>query len=177
MEVITYKIDNTKSSIEWTGKKVNGAHHGTISIKEGYLRFEQDQLTNGRITIDVTTIKVLDISDPLTNAQVTGHLVSCDFFDADEYPEACFDILSVSGTGVQGDLTIKGLTHSVCFDAKIEQNSVLVIATGRIVVDRTRYGMKFRSGSFFKDLGDRLIDNDFILQVSVFARAIFLEGS
>jgi hypothetical protein len=41
-----------------------------------------------------------------------------------------------------------------------------------MVIDRTRYGMKFRSGNFFKDLGDTLIYNDFELDIRVIAKAV-----
>ena len=47
-----------------------------------------------------------------------------------------------------------------------------LIASGKIIVDRTRYEMKFRSGNFFQNLGDTLIYNDFDLNVSITAKAI-----
>ena len=72
---------------------------------------------------------------------------------------------------IHGDLTIKGITHPVVFDAAVNVNDDQLTATGKLVIDRTKYGMKFRSGNFFKDLGDNLIYNDFELNVSVTAKA------
>mgnify|MGYP006145340657 CR=1 FL=1 len=44
---------------------------------------------------------------------------------------------------------------------------------GKLVIDRTKYDIKFRSGNFFKDLGDTLIYNDFELDFNITAEATF----
>jgi polyisoprenoid-binding protein YceI len=171
MENKKFEIVGTQSNINWVGKKVTGAHNGTIAIKEGELILNNGKLTGGKFVIDTTTIKILDVTDPATNAQFAGHLASDDFFSIDKYPEASLKITSVSGKHIEGDLTIKDITHSVAFDATVNINGDILIATGKLVIDRTKYGMKFRSGNFFKDLGDTLIYNDFELNVSLTAKA------
>ena len=162
-----YKIQGTRSNINWIGRKVTGAHHGSIAIKEGFFIVEDEQLIGGKIIIDMASIKVLDITDPNTNAQFAGHLASCDFFDLEHYPEAVFEIDAVSGVKVYGRLTIKDITKALNCNAQIRCGVDTLTASGKIIVDRTDYGMKFRSGSFFKDLGDKLIDNLFELNVSL----------
>ena len=72
---------------------------------------------------------------------------------------------------VEGNLTIKGITHPISFNANVKINGPVLTASGKIVVDRTKYGIKFRSGNFFKDLGDTLIYNDFDLNVNITAQA------
>jgi polyisoprenoid-binding protein YceI len=171
MEIQKFEIVNTQSNIDWVGKKVTGAHNGTIAIKEGEFVLNDGKLTSGKFIIDTTSIKILDITDPATNAQFFGHLASDDFFAIEKYPEATLEITSVSGNHVEGDLTIKGITHAVGFDVVINTNSDHLTASGKLVIDRTKYEMKFRSGNFFKDLGDTLIYNDFELNVSVTAKA------
>jgi len=81
------------------------------------------------------------------------------------------DIISVSGNRVEGDLTIKGLMHPIAFDATVNVSGDTLVASAKVVVDRTKYDMRFRSGNFFKDLGDTLIYNDFDLYVSLTAKA------
>jgi polyisoprenoid-binding protein YceI len=161
-----------KSNIDWVGRKVTGAHNGTISLKNGELTLTDGTLTGGKFTIDTTSIKILDVSDPATNAQFAGHLASNDFFSSEKYPEAIFTINEVLNNHIEGELTIKGITAPVGFDAKINVAGDTVTAIGKIVVDRTVYGMKFRSGNFFKDLGDTLIYNDIDLDVNITANAI-----
>jgi polyisoprenoid-binding protein YceI len=171
METQKFEILNAQSNIDWVGKKVTGAHNGTIAVKEGEFILNDGKLSAGKFIIDTTSIKILDITDPATNAQFAGHLASDDFFSTEKYPEATLEITSVSGNHVEGSLTIKGITHPVGFDAAVNVNGDVLIATGKLVIDRTKYEMKFRSGNFFKDLGDTLIYNDFELNVSVTAKA------
>jgi len=166
-----FEIVSTQSNIDWVGRKVTGAHNGTIAIKEGEIILNDGKLTGGRFIIDTTSIKILDVTDPATNAQFFGHLASDDFFSSEKYPEATVQITSVSGNHVEGNLTIKDITHPISFDVAIMVDGDILTATGKVVVDRTKYGMKFRSGNFFKDLGDTLIYNDFDLNVNVTAKA------
>ena len=171
MENQKFKIVSAKSNIDWVGKKVTGAHNGTIAVKDGELILNVGKLIGGKFIADTTSIKILDITDPATNEQFAGHLASDDFFSIQKYPEATLEIISVSGNHVKGNLTIKGITHPVGFDTMISINNDLLTATGKLVIDRTKYEMKFRSGNFFKDLGDTLIYNDFELNVSLTAKA------
>jgi polyisoprenoid-binding protein YceI len=171
MKTQRFKIVSNQSNIDWVGKKVTGTHNGTIAVKEGYIILNDGKLTGGKFVIDTTSIKILDITDPATNAQFSGHLASDDFFSIEKYPEATLEINSVAGNYVEGNLTIKGITHPVAFDIAVNVNGDQLSATGKLVIDRTKYEMKFRSGNFFKDLGDNLIYNDFELNVSVTAKA------
>jgi polyisoprenoid-binding protein YceI len=177
METKKFEIISAKSNIDWIGRKVTGAHNGTIAVKAGSLTFTGEELTGGEFTIDTTSIKILDVTDPATNAQFAGHLASDDFFNSENYPEALFTVTAAAKTGngtyrLTGSLSIKGTTHPVSFDAQINTTADTINATGKIVVDRTKYGMKFRSGNFFKDLGDTLIYNDFDLDVNITAQAV-----
>ena len=171
MENQKFEIVSAQSNIDWIGKKITGAHNGTIAVKDGELVLNDGKLTGGKFVIDTTSIKILDVTDPATNAQFAGHLASDDFFSTEKYPEATLEITSVSGNHVAGDLAIKGITHPISFDVAVNINGDILIATGKLVIDRTKYGMKFRSGNFFKDLGDTLIYNDFELNVSLTAKA------
>jgi polyisoprenoid-binding protein YceI len=174
METTKFEIVSAQSSINWTGKKVTGAHNGTIGIKSGSLTLNDGTLINGEFIIDTTSIVILDITDPATNAQFAGHLFSEDFFAIDQFPEAKFTITAVDETSkdntlITGDLTIKGITHPVIFAAGVEVNSNTLTASGKIFIDRTKYNMKFRSGNFFTNLGDTLIYNEFELDVQLTA--------
>ena len=176
MENKKFVIESAQSNIDWVGRKVTGAHNGTIAIKEGTLTLTDGQLASGEFIIDTTSIKILDVTDAGTNAQFAGHLASADFFASEQYPEAKFVITSAEIADentyrINGSLTIKSITHPVAFTAAVNNNDDTVSASGKVVVDRTLYDMKFRSGNFFKDLGDTLIYNNFDLNVSITASA------
>ena len=172
MKTQKFEIVQAQSNIDWVGRKVTGAHIGTIAIKEGELIINDGKLTAGKFIIDTTSIKILDITDPATNAQFAGHLASDDFFSVGKYPEATFKIAGVVDNHIEGNLTIKNITQPVGFDGAISINGDTLTATGQVVIDRTEYNMKFRSGNFFKDLGDNLIYNDFNLNVNITAKAV-----
>lgn len=170
-----YKVAGAQSYINWTGKKVTGAHNGTIDIQQGTLSLDNDGVLNGgNFTIDTTSIKILDIADPTLNAQFAGHLFSEDFFATDRFTEASFVITATDRATeghyqITGDLTIKGITHAVSFAAGIKIAGNELTASGKIFIDRTKYNMKFRSGNFFLNLGDTLIYNEFELDVTLTA--------
>lgn len=165
-----FRIAGAQSKIEWVGRKVTGSHNGTIDIQDGELELNDGEIVRGQFVIDTTSINILDITDPATNVQFAGHLASDDFFSSLTYPKAYFEITSVKGKHIEGNLTIKDITHPVGFDAAITLKDGVVTAVAKILVDRTKYGMKFRSGNFFQNLGDTLIYNDFELDVHLSAK-------
>jgi len=182
METTNFKIVSSNSNVEWTGRKVTGAHNGTIGIKEGNFVFNDGIIKEGNVVINTSSIIILDVTDPATNAQFAGHLASDDFFSIEKFPTASFDILTVREVSdstyyLEGNLTIKDITHVVGFEATVENNRNNITLSGKLVIDRTKYDIRFRSGNFFKDLGDTLIYNDFELDFNITAEAIFSSQS
>ena len=174
MALKNFKANTKKSLINWTGKKITGSHTGTINLSSGNLEVQDGKIVSGSFDIDTRSIVITDIEDPATNAQFAGHLFSDDFFAVDKFPIANFTITNVTpGDGnsskIDGLLTIKGITHSLSFESKVDVQENEVSAAGEIIVDRTKYGMKFRSGNFFTGLGDTLIYNEFKLDLNLFA--------
>ena len=176
MERQDYIVNQTESSIGWTGKKMNGSCNGTINISGGTLTVDNGNLIAGEFVVDTRSIRILDITDPDTNDQFRGHLASEDFFASEEFPTAKLEISNVSkpvnrNYHIIADLTIRGIKQPIAFDAEVAKVSEETLkASGRLIIDRTKYNMKFRSGRFFKDLGSALIDDDFILDVQLTAR-------
>jgi polyisoprenoid-binding protein YceI len=175
METQNFKIENAKSSLNWIGKKVTGSHNGTIAVENGNFTFTNGDLTGGNVVIDTTSIKILDVTDPAANQQFAGHLASDDFFSTDKFTTAFLDITSVEKQTaenyfVEGNLTIKAITHPIGFNLEAKTVNSELKASGKIIIDRTKYDMKFRSGNFFTNLGDTLIYNEFELDVDLTAR-------
>jgi polyisoprenoid-binding protein YceI len=169
-----YKVNTSESKLEWVGKKVTGQHNGYIKLTDGKLEMNDGVISGGYFEIDMTTIENEDITDEDSRAKLVGHLKSDDFFGVKDHPKAMFKITSAEKTGegkfkVKGDLTIKGKTNPVEFDADVKEASDKVEAAAVIVFDRSKYDVKYGSGSFFDDLGDRLIYDDVELKVSLVA--------
>jgi len=169
-----YKVDAAQSSVKWIGKKVTGEHSGNVTISSGSLTTASNAITAGTVDIDLSTITSTDITDPASNAKLIGHLKSADFFNVASFPKATLVITSsklksAGNYDVTGNLTIKGITHPITFPATIQVTADKINATAAITIDRTKYDIKYRSASFFSDLGDKAIDNDFVLNVKLVA--------
>lgn len=163
----TKKINLKKSVITWTGKKVTGEHSGTINFKEGTFLFEKKRLIGGTFVADMTTLTNTDQTGK-GKAKLEGHLKSTDFFNTEEYKTAklVFKTIKVKKTDlytITADLTIKGKTNAVKFDLLFKART----ATASFSIDRTKYGIQYGSGSFFDDLGDRTIYDEFDLSVKI----------
>ncbi|SHG58405.1 YceI-like domain-containing protein [Salegentibacter echinorum] len=156
-----------QSEITWQGEKVTGFHEGTIALKDGFLIMEDGKLKGGEFVIDMTSITVTDLSGE-NKGKLEGHLKSDDFFGVKNYPTAKMVIKSASKKngntyGVVGDLTIKGKTNPVTFNMEVEENE----AEADIVIDRSKYDVRYGSGSFFDNLGDKTIYDNFELDVEL----------
>ncbi len=167
-EANQYEVDNTRSSVKWNGKKVTGEHYGSIKLKSGKLEMKNDLISAATMVMDMSTIVCEDITDAGSNGRLVGHLKSDDFFSVEKYPAASFvltQVKKVKGNEYDftGNLTIKGITHPVTFRATTVTEGALLRSSGKIVVNRAKYDVKFGSGSFFTGLGDNLIYDDFTL--------------
>lgn len=166
---INKDIDISKSSVKWLGEKVTGSHEGTISIKEGHLHFDNNTFTGGNIVIDMSTIDCTDlVGEP--KSSIEGHLSSDDFFGIKKYPTANLEIVnaekikySKNKYKVSAILEIKSIKNNVELEVVIDNGSAIV----DLVIDRTQYNIKYGSGSFFDNLGDKMIYDDFKLSVSL----------
>lgn len=170
----TYTTNVSESSVVWTATKVvSGGHTGTVKIAKGSLEIDGAELKGGSFEIDMTTIANTDIEGEW-RAKLEGHLKSDDFFAVESYKTASLKITNVKSTGkgkydVTGDLTIKGKTESVSFPAELTVKGGKATATAKITVDRTKYDVRYGSPSFFDDLGDKAISNEFTLDVNLVA--------
>ena len=160
-------VNKSASSIAWLAKKVTGEHNGTVGISAGALNIDGSKLIGGNFTIDLKTIKALDITDPGYNQKFIGHITSGDFFEIEKFPTASFVITKVAGKQVTGNLTVKGITKSITFPAEIAVKGGKVTAKANITIDRTDFNIKYGSKKFFDSIGDKAIYDDFALTVSL----------
>lgn len=171
-EIATYGIDLEESVIIWKARKVTGAHEGVIKLKTGDLEFTDGALSGGSFEIDMTSIGVTDLQGEWAQ-KLEGHLKSEDFFGVEKYPTAKFVITKVVSRGkpgdykIVGDLTIKESTKEIKFNANIEDSGESKTATAEVTLDRTDYNVRYGSGTFFDNLGDKTIYDDFDLEISL----------
>jgi polyisoprenoid-binding protein YceI len=169
----TFKLDAAKSSFKWTGKKLAGSHWGYVKFSDGSLQIQNGALVGGVFNVDMNTIDCQDTQGEW-GQKLVGHLKSDDFFNAEKFPKSTLIIKSVAAKGanqydVVADLTIKGVTKEVKFKANVAIIGATATATADFKIDRTEYGIRYGSGSFFDNLGDKAIDNTFNVEVNIAA--------
>lgn len=167
-------VDTAESKVTWLGKKVTGEHSGTIEIAFGDLQFSDDKLSGGSFEIDMNSIKNTDIENDEYSQKLDGHLKSDDFFGVENYPKAVLVITNVGQKSnnkyhVTGDITIKATTKSIEFPVEISMSGSKAVASASITIDRSEFDVKYGSGSFFDGLGDKMIYDDFTLDVTLVA--------
>lgn len=172
-----YKVDVEKSDVKWHAKKVTGEHFGTIDLKSGQMDIQGNRVVGGTFAFDINSITVTDIKDAEYNQKLVGHLKSDDFFGAEKNPTATFRITSVKpiakaaagqpNTTVTGDLTIKGITKPVSFPATVTVKNGVATAKGHVTVDRSKFDIRYGSKSFFDNLGDKAIYDDFVVTLDL----------
>ncbi len=171
---VIYEVDLTASQVKWKGYKVTGEHEGIVQLKEGFLVWEEDKLAGGEFVIDMTTIEDTDLAGQW-KTKLENHLKSDDFFGVSKYPTAHFVITRVVPQGpdkykIIGNLTIKGTTKEIKFVADVKRQGETVEAEAKITVDRAEFDVRYGSGSFFDNLGDKTIYDEFDVWVHLVAR-------
>ncbi len=170
---VAYKVDASKSVVKWHAKKVTGEHFGTVTLASGALNLDGSKISGGTFEIDLTTIKCDDITDAGYNAKLVGHLKSDDFFSVEKNPKAKFVIKKVDGNGaninVTGDMTIKGITQSITFPATVKADGKGLTANAKITLDRSKWDIRYGSKTFFPNIGDKMINDDFAIDLTLTA--------
>ncbi|MEO7264700.1 MAG: YceI family protein [Ferruginibacter sp.] len=153
-----YSIDSS-SIVTWTGSKPTGKHTGTFHVKEGNITVNNNNISAGNFTIDVTSLTNNDLAaDPENKGKLEGHLKSPDFFDIAKYPTARFEITSVEpytsdGTNkspgnfthlIKGNLSLKDSTKNISVPAKVTVDANSLTASADFNIDRTTWGMNYK---------------------------------
>lgn len=171
----TYTANTDQSTIEWKGFKPTGSHYGTIAIKDGVLNVSDDSIESGNFTVDMSSIVVNDLpKEEEDNAKLTGHLKSADFFDVETYPTTSFEVTGIETadgkTMLSGNLTMKDATNNISFPVSTEmKDDMLMLTSETFTIDRSKWNVKYGSKSFFDNLGDKFINDDIELKISLVA--------
>ena len=164
------KVNIEASTVKWIGSKITSSHEGDIKISSGKLVLEDGMLVGGEFVIDMTSMVCTDLKPNEGGDKLVKHLKADDFFGVENHPTSTLKITNVSHVSasnylITADLTIKGITHPVDFNADVKINNEAYLATSTLVFDRTKYGIEYNSGSFFDNLGDYLILDDITLEL------------
>ncbi len=170
----SYTVDPKQSVITWKGSMAIGSdsHSGYVYLSNGSLQIKEGRLSGGRAEIDLNTIgeKTHGSDNELVN-----HIKSPDFFDVTKYPVSTIELSGIESTNdgelfLTANLTIKEITKPVRFPAKMELKEGVLNATGRLVIDRTDWDIRYRSGKFYADLADKAITDSLEFDIKLVAK-------
>ena len=166
-EEVKKEVNTETSKVTWKAYKVTGSHTGTVNLNSGALIFADGVLTGGEFEVDMASLVSTDL-DGEYKGKLEGHLKSDDFFGVEKFPSSKLVFTNVTASGknsyeVTGDLTIKGITKAITLDVSIYGSK----ATATMKVDRAQYDVRYGSGSFFENLGDKTIYDEFDLVVDL----------
>ena len=166
----TKKLHLQASNLQWEAKKVVGAaHQGTLTFSSGEFTYKNNELIGASFVVDMNTLTVTDEGmDAKGKAKLEEHLKSDDFFAVKKFPSATLVLKKVTktkaGYKAEGDLTIKGITKPITVE--LLRTAVEGFAS-TVIINRTQYDVKYGSGSFFSNLGDKAIEDNFTIHTFV----------
>tara|TARA_B100001250_G_C19798882_1_gene790037 strand:+ start:1711 stop:2286 length:576 start_codon:yes stop_codon:yes gene_type:complete len=170
----TYTVVTDSSIVEWIGNKVSGSHNGYINLSSGQVILKDKKIEKSELFIDMKTITNSDITNEGSRNYLVNHLKSDDFFDVENFPNSHISFIQSAedstSTLLTCDITIKGITNRIKFPVKIILTDDIAIASGTATIDRTKHNIKYKSKTFFKEIGDRFIYDNFTLNFSIYAK-------
>lgn len=166
-------IDTNESVVTWKGWNVfsPNSHSGYVYLSKGELMIENGQLTGGTVEINMNTIEDKDHG---RNNNLINHLKDPDFFEVKKYPFSTIAITKVASKNagekeITGNLTIKGITNVVSFPVKMEIKNGIVKANGRLVIDRTLWNVRYKSGKFYDNLANQTMSDSIEFHMKIVA--------
>lgn len=164
------EVDTEASFIQWTGRNLFNFHHGALKLAGGFVELTDGKPVAGEFRVDMASLSCTDLEDSAMNRMLIDHLRSADFFLADEHPFAVFRLVSAeeipgatSGSPnhrFKGELTLRGATKSLEFDASVAQKEDgSHVAQAMLDLDRTLWGSQYGSGKFFARLGQHVVND------------------
>lgn len=172
-----YQVDINTSFIEWKGFKPTGSHNGTINLENGTFYITDGKINSGTFLINMNSIVCKDLEGN-KKANLEAHLKGTvkgkegDFFNVTKFPYGTFEITKledVEGKAMlSGNLTLKGIKHNITFPVIITNKDKSIILTSEIfTIDRTKWNINYGSKSVFGNLGNKFINDDIELKITV----------
>ena len=167
-----YQIDKTKSVVRWIGRTPVKFHDGTIDIQEGNFSVDDNGILNGNIIIDMESINCTDLSGG-GKKSLEEHLMNDDFFSVNKFKTSKINLSSEMkpNNGLidfKGNLEIKNISNPISFKSSINKTPEgKYTASSKLTFDRSMYNIKYKSKSFFSDLGDKFINDDIEIELEI----------
>ncbi|MFM7852334.1 MAG: YceI family protein [Flammeovirgaceae bacterium] len=174
---VQYQLDTVNSIIEWIGSAPGDyKHNGILKFSAGTLGIVEKSIVSGSLRVNMKTISALDQTGK-DKENLEAHLMDKDFFEVEKFPAGDFQFVRVSSVSdsagytlqIEGNLTLKNVTHPVSFRARAAFNDGIITAeSAPFTIDRTKWGIVYHSG-IIGTIKDELINDEIVLKVKLIA--------
>lgn len=177
-EGIAFQVDTANSNVRFTGHGVGKNHPGNFKISSGAVKVSGNQITGGSFVIDITSLD-LEQKEGMIQEKLHPHLLSGDFFDAEKFDQASFEITNVepyqpsegdtsivegANFYVSGNFQLKDVTKNITFPARIELDDNTLKGEANFDIDRTDWQMNYGND---KTLGDKFISETVNIELDI----------
>lgn len=166
--VVGYALVIPESFVNWKGMHAIGGkgHQGYIKPLTGTLALDANgAIAGGYFELNMNTITLTDKKDTSSDNGLVSHLKDPDFFDVKKYPKGTFQLTkavkvsSDSSYSITGQLTLRDITQEIQFPATIVRTKEDIVAAASLTIDRTKWGITYKSGSVWGLVKDELLDD------------------
>lgn len=141
-----YRVEPLSSTLKWIGKKVAGQHNGEVKLKSGEFTLKNGHIVSGNFIIDMTSIIVTDLKGE-KKEKLEFNLKTTSFFDTEGNPTATFILTNCENKSdekgsthlLSGILTIKGISNTISFPARITSKDNKLVAIADLKINRSIY--------------------------------------
>lgn len=157
-------INPETSKVEFTGSKVTGKHDGGFKKFSGTIDLVNNKAEESNVSLEIEMSSVFTDADGLTK-----HLQTGDFFEVEKFPKSSFVSTKIAADAtkgadnysVTGDLTMRGVTKSITFPAKITVKPEDVAVEAEFVINRKDFGIVYAGKA------DDLIRDEVVLKLNL----------
>ena len=180
----TYDVDIEKSYIEWEGGNLLGRHRGKVQIDAGSVVVgEYSHVNNCHVLVDMESITDTDCSEKLKK-KITSQISSINFFNVGKYPLSEFNLIHAEKLKdaplgkpnylIEGELTIKGITHSLKLYAYVSVfESGIFECVAQFRLDRRIWNAYNMYDVLLEFTGDYVVDALINIKVKIYAKRMF----
>ena len=176
-----FVVDTANSKVRFIGYGVGKNHPGNFKLSSGTVAINNNQVTGGSFVINIKSMDVEE-KDAMFQEKLKPHLLSGDFFDAEKFGTAKFEITGVepykadskdtsivegANFNVSGNLTIKDVTKNITFPARIVLDENTLKGKADFDIDRTQWKMNYGND---KTLGDKFISEKVNIELDLQAK-------
>ena len=167
-----YSIDVKNSKVMWVGKKPTGEHAGEILFSKGEFEILDNKIKKGELELNMNSISCTDLQGE-DSLDLVGHLKGKDFFNVDSCKTASIQIISSEldslNFKIKANLIIKGISNQVEFISGIKFLNDSIIVLANFEIDRTLWGIKYKSKKIYQ-LADKFINDNVAIRISIKAK-------